>query len=123
MTLSRSTSLSRLRFTASDEYGLTKLTFHFESDPSNADVKNFPVPPATTSTVKDTEFVPKDLGARPGDTVSYYLQAFDNRADRPNVSRTPTYTFKVADSRTSLDLRQTCIAAARCPPYLPHAPG
>ena len=89
-------------FEASDDYGLARLVFHFESNPSNADVKNFILPEGEREVRRSEDLVPRLMGATAGDTVSYYLEAFDRRDGKPNASRTATYTFKVAAGGESL---------------------
>jgi hypothetical protein len=89
-------------FEASDDYGLARLVFHFESNPSNANVKNFILPEGKKEAKRSADLVPRLLGATAGDTVSYYLEAFDGQDGKPNASRTATYTFKVAAGRESL---------------------
>jgi len=94
-------------FQASDEYGLARLAFHFESDPSNANVRNYPVSAGAKDARVEETLTASALGARPGDTVSYYLEAIDNREAKPNVARTPTYTFRVAGGKTSVIAAET----------------
>lgn len=112
----------RFTFKASDDYGLTRMVFHFETDASNADVKNFILPDGTRDTAKSSDIVPKLLGAQPGDTVSYYLEAFDNRDGRPQSARTPTCTFRVAPPRTSLSAASG-LSSASAPKVGSNLPG
>jgi len=86
------------RFEASDDYGLSRMVFHFQNVEGNPCAKEFILPPGTRRAVRRSQLVPELLGARPGDTVSYYLEAFDNRGARPASSRTPSHTFKVASA-------------------------
>jgi len=89
---------------AADDYGLTKLVFHFETNAGNADVKNFRLPEGKREFSQMVALVPRLLGAIPGDMVTYYLEAQDNHDGKPNSAQTPAYSFKIADSAATKPL-------------------
>ncbi len=83
------------RFSAVDDYGVTKLVFHYETDPGNADVKTFILPDDKREAVRPVSLVPRLLGAQPGDVISYYVEAFDNHDGKPNSARTTTMKLQI----------------------------
>lgn len=89
-------------FEAGDDYGLSRLAFRFQTDEGDASAKTYVLPGDQTHLVRRSDLVPELLGARPGDTISYYLEAYDNRSQRPNSSRTANHTFTVASEDTTL---------------------
>ncbi len=85
-------------FRASDDYGVSRMVFHFQAVEGNPGTKSFILPPERMEVSRRVTLVPELLGARPGDTVSYHLEAIDNRTPRGASSRTETYSFKVASA-------------------------
>ena len=83
---------------ADDDYGVSRLVFHFQTVEGNPDAKEFTLPANRREVARSPVLVPELLGARPGDTVSYYLEALDNRSGLPASARTAAYSFTVAPS-------------------------
>ena len=66
---------------ASDDYGLTKLNFHYKIERAGQVVTDDKTPMGITKgkqTTYDHILNVKELGLRPGDKLSYYFQVFDN---------------------------------------------
>ncbi len=87
-------------FEARDDYGVSRMTLHFQTYQGNANAKEYLLPGDRSRVLRTPGLVPELLGARPGDTVTYYLQTTDNNSGNPKSARTPTYSFKVAGPET-----------------------
>jgi hypothetical protein len=79
----------------------------------HSDAKEYTLPGDRKEFTATPRLVPRLLGAEPGDTVSYYLEAFDNRDGRPNSARTPIYSFTVASASSSLPREDRVASDAR----------
>ena len=84
---------------ASDDYGISRLTFNFKLEGAGRDAKTVSAPikvNSPTATQFDYRVDVKKYGLKPGDKITYYFEVFDNDGVKgPKSARTNLMTFEI----------------------------